>query len=98
MKSRLACLAVAAIWPLARRQRRTRQPSRKHGGILKMYHRETPPSISIHEEATYSINVAVHADLQQPRALRSAQAAEQHRHDRARAGDELGVERATTSS
>ena len=26
----------------------------KHGGILRMYHRENPPSASIHEEATYS--------------------------------------------
>jgi peptide/nickel transport system substrate-binding protein len=28
----------------------------KHGGILKFYHRETPPSLSIHEEATFSVN------------------------------------------
>ena len=28
----------------------------KHGGILKVYHRETPPSLSIHEEATFSVN------------------------------------------
>ncbi|TMJ99323.1 MAG: peptide ABC transporter substrate-binding protein, partial [Alphaproteobacteria bacterium] len=26
----------------------------KHGGILKIYHRDNPPSASIHEEATYS--------------------------------------------
>ena len=32
------------------------------------------------------------ADLQQSGRLRSAQAAEQHGHDRARAGDELGLE------
>jgi len=29
----------------------------KHGGILKIYHRETPPSLSIHEEATFTVNV-----------------------------------------
>ena len=29
----------------------------KHGGILHIYHRETPPSMSIHEEATFSVNV-----------------------------------------
>ncbi len=29
----------------------------KHGGILRMYHRETPGGISIHEEATFSTNV-----------------------------------------
>jgi peptide/nickel transport system substrate-binding protein len=28
----------------------------KSGGILKVYHRETPPSLSIHEEATFSVN------------------------------------------
>ena len=26
----------------------------KHGGILKIYHRDSPPSASILEEATYS--------------------------------------------
>ena len=29
----------------------------KSGGILRIYHRETPPSLSIHEEATFSVNV-----------------------------------------
>jgi peptide/nickel transport system substrate-binding protein len=29
----------------------------KHGGILRIYHRETPPSLSIHEEATFSVNI-----------------------------------------
>ena len=29
----------------------------KHGGILRIYHRETPPSMSIHEEATFSVNI-----------------------------------------
>jgi peptide/nickel transport system substrate-binding protein len=29
----------------------------KQGGILKIYHRETPGGISIHEEATFSTNV-----------------------------------------
>ena len=28
----------------------------KHGGVLRVYHRETPPSLSIHEEATFSVN------------------------------------------
>src|ERR1700690_124125 len=28
-----------------------------HGGILKMYHRDSPGSPSIHEEATYSTNI-----------------------------------------
>src|SRR5579883_335989 len=29
----------------------------KHGGILRIYHRDSPASASIHEEATYSTNV-----------------------------------------
>jgi peptide/nickel transport system substrate-binding protein len=29
----------------------------KRGGILRIYHRETPPSLSIHEEATFSVNI-----------------------------------------
>jgi peptide/nickel transport system substrate-binding protein len=29
----------------------------KQGGILRMYHRDSPPSASIHEEATFSANV-----------------------------------------
>jgi peptide/nickel transport system substrate-binding protein len=29
----------------------------KHGGVLRIYHRETPPSLSIHEEATLSVNI-----------------------------------------
>jgi len=29
----------------------------KHGGILRVYHRDSPASASIHEEATYSTNI-----------------------------------------
>src|SRR3984957_18832027 len=29
----------------------------KQGGILRIYHRDSPGSASIHEEATYSVNV-----------------------------------------
>ncbi len=31
--------------------------AQKQGGILKMYHRDSPASASIHEEATYSTNI-----------------------------------------
>ena len=55
MKSRLACLAVVAIAMFAGNAH-AQQP--KSGGILRMYHRETPPSMSIHEEATYSVNIS----------------------------------------
>jgi hypothetical protein len=53
----------------------------KHGGILRIYHRETPPSLSIHEEATFSVNSG-DGPLQQPGRLRSAQAPEFDGHDR----------------
>jgi peptide/nickel transport system substrate-binding protein len=33
------------------------QAAEKQGGILRMYHRDSPGSASIHEEATYSVNV-----------------------------------------
>src|SRR5437763_2863010 len=55
MNTRLLCLAVAiavAAPPIAQAQ----QP--KPGGILRMYHCENPPSMSIHDEATYSVNVS----------------------------------------
>src|SRR5664279_5139980 len=29
----------------------------KQGGILRIYHRDSPASASIHEEATYSVNI-----------------------------------------
>ncbi|HEV3499797.1 MAG TPA: peptide ABC transporter substrate-binding protein, partial [Bradyrhizobium sp.] len=29
----------------------------KQGGIFRIYHRDSPGSASIHEEATYSVNI-----------------------------------------
>ncbi len=54
MKATLTALlaAIAAVTALAGAQ--AGEP--KHGGILRFYHRETPPSLSIHEEATFSVN------------------------------------------
>src|SRR5437588_5029807 len=49
---RLAVTALVSVTTVAHAQ----QP--KSGGILRMYHRENPPSMSIHEEATYSVNVS----------------------------------------
>ena len=63
MISRLARLAVVAI-AISASTAYAQQP--KSGGILKMYHRETPPSMSIHEEATYLGQRLIDADLQQP--------------------------------
>ena len=33
--------------------------AQKTGGILKMYHRDNPPSLSIHEEATNSTVIPI---------------------------------------
>src|SRR5262249_19072960 len=56
MKTRLISLAVAALALATTSASYAQQP--KSGGILRMYHRENPPSMSIHEEATYSVNVS----------------------------------------
>ena len=47
--SAVAILAVASVTS-------AQAEGPKHGGILHIYHRETPPSLSIHEEATFSVN------------------------------------------
>lgn len=47
-----SCLFVTAIIGAS-----AQAEEAKHGGILKMYHRESPGSASIHEEATFSTNV-----------------------------------------
>ena len=54
--TKLLRLAVAAIAVCAAFNAFAEEP--KRGGILRMYHRETPPSMSIHEEATYSVNIS----------------------------------------
>ena len=43
----LAALAVSGV----------AQAAEKQGGIFRIYHRDSPGSASIHEEATYSTNV-----------------------------------------
>ena len=90
MKSRLVCLAVAAV-AIVRRHAHAQQP--KSGGILKMYHRETPPSMSIHEEATYSVNVSsmpIYSNLVIYDQHKAQNSVETHR---AGARDQLVVER-----
>src|ERR1051325_10046857 len=56
MNTKLLRLALAAIAMSAAGVVQAEEP--KHGGILRMYHRENPPSMSIHEEATYSVNIS----------------------------------------
>src|SRR5258708_5759785 len=55
MAFKLAALLAAALTVTAIASAKAEEP--KHGGILKMYHRETPGGLSILEEATYSTNV-----------------------------------------
>ena len=47
-----ACVLMGALAAVS-----ARADEPKHGGNLKMYHRDSPGSASIHEEATYSTNI-----------------------------------------
>jgi len=55
MGTKYTALATALLAALTLSTAQAAEP--KHGGILHIYHRETPPSLSIHEEATFSVNV-----------------------------------------
>jgi len=55
MAAKLSALAAVTLAVVASTIAQAAEP--KHGGILKIYHRETPPSLSIHEEATFTVNV-----------------------------------------
>ena len=55
MGAKYVALVTAILAGIAVSTAQTAEP--KHGGILNVYHRETPPSLSIHEEATFSVNV-----------------------------------------
>src|SRR5665811_942938 len=54
MGTKLVALATAILASLTLSTSQAAEP--KHGGILRVYHRETPPRLSIHEEATFSVN------------------------------------------
>jgi peptide/nickel transport system substrate-binding protein len=54
MGAKFVALATAILAGLSICTAQAAEP--KHGGILHIYHRETPPSLSIHEEATFSVN------------------------------------------
>jgi peptide/nickel transport system substrate-binding protein len=56
MRTKLTALAAATIAALSLTSMTCAQAEPKHGGIMRFYHRETPPSLSIHEEATFSVN------------------------------------------
>ncbi len=53
--TRLAAATAVAVGLLAGGAAMAAEP--QHGGILKIYQRDNPPSASIHEEATYTVNV-----------------------------------------
>ena len=53
--TKLTAFVAAALAVISVSNAQAAEP--KHGGILHIYHRETPPSLSIHEEATFSVNV-----------------------------------------
>ena len=55
MAAKLTALAAVTLAVAAFTIAQAGEP--KSGGILKIYHRETPPSLSIHEEATFTVNV-----------------------------------------
>jgi peptide/nickel transport system substrate-binding protein len=55
MGKKTVALATAVLASLTLISAQAQTP--KSGGILHIYHRETPPSLSIHEEATFSVNV-----------------------------------------
>ncbi len=55
MAAKLAALTTIVLAGFSMITAQAAEP--KHGGVLKIYHRETPPSLSIHEEATFSVNI-----------------------------------------
>jgi len=55
MRTTFLALPTAALAVFVAFAARAAEP--KHGGILHISHRETPPGLSIHEEATFSVNV-----------------------------------------
>ena len=84
----IAAVTLSMLLPVA-------EPAaaQKQGGTLRIYHRDNPPSASLHEEATISTVMPFMARVQQPRAVRPDQAAEQPRDDRARPGRRAGLGR-----
>ena len=58
-----------------------------------MYHRENPPSMSIHEEATFSVNVSSMPIYNNLVVYDQHKPQNSIEHHRARTRDELGLER-----
>ena len=71
----------------------TTAAAQKQGGTLRIYHRDNPPSASPARGGHRLGHAAVHGRVQQSRAVRPDQAAEQPRDHRAGARRELGLGR-----
>src|SRR5258708_25994284 len=54
MRSVQACAAVVSLLVVSGLAQAGEE---KQGGILRIYHRDSPASASIHEDATYSVNI-----------------------------------------
>src|SRR6266852_2575628 len=67
--------------------------AQKAGGVLKIYHRDSPASMSILEEATQLDRDPDDGRLQQSRPLQAGRGAEQPANDRPGSGHRLVVER-----
>ena len=89
MTAKLTALAAAVLAVASIASAQAAEP--KHGGILHIYHRETPPSLSIHEEATFSVNVPAMPIFNNLVIYDQHKPQNSHGHHRARAGDQLGL-------
>ena len=67
--------------------------AQKSGGILKMYHRDNPPTLSIHESSTNSTVIPMMGVFNNLVVYDQKEGAEQPADDRARARQVVGMER-----
>ena len=85
-------LAVAVLSLLSAYSVASAAEQPKQGGILRMYHRDSPGSPSIHEGATYSVNVPFMPVFNNLVIYDQTIAAEQHGRHRPRTRGQLGLE------
>ena len=65
----------------------------KQGGVLRMYHRDSPGSASIHEGATYSVNIPFMPVFNNLVIFKQDVPQNSVEFDRSRSGGKLGLER-----
>ena len=73
--------AMLALLPLLAS---TAANAQKQGGTLRIFHRDSPANMSIHEEGTISVVAPIMPDFQQPRPVQPAREAEPARQYRPR--------------